>query len=150
MELYPCLFSQCPLHAVDDHLVLNVNCVVSVHCVVRVLLDADACYVIINIHHLVSVLHVPNVHHVATFHIFIGVKKEFIEVIDFIYLFLTKYDKKRTHNMLTLMLDSKFKILILISYFIGHEHEMAIVEKYDKKFLFLMFLKSYHHLHQLS
>jgi hypothetical protein len=85
MELYPCLFSQCPLHVVDDHLVLNVNCVV------RVLLDANACYVIINIHHLVNVLHVPSVHHVATFHIFIGVKKEFIGVIDFI---LTKYDKK--------------------------------------------------------
>jgi len=51
--------------------------------------------------------------------------------------------------MLTLMLDSKFNNLILISYFIGHEHGMAIVEKYDKKFLFLMFLKSYHHFYQL-
>jgi hypothetical protein len=27
---------------------------------------------------------------------------------------------------------------------------MAIVEKYDKKFLFFMFLKFYYHLHQLS
>ncbi len=52
--------------------------------------------------------------------------------------------------MFTVMLDSKFNNLILISYFIGHEHGMVIVEKYDKKFLFLMFLKSYHHLHQLS
>jgi hypothetical protein len=110
-----CYYSCCPLHVIDDHLVLNVNCVASVP------LDVNACYVVTSVHHLDSVLHVPSAHHVATFHIFIGVKKEFIGIIDFIYFFLAKYDKKRTHNMLTLMLDSKFKKLILISYFIGHE-----------------------------
>ncbi len=90
---------------------------------------SNACYVITSVHNLVSVLCVPSVHRVVTFHIFIGVKKKFIEVIDFIYFFLEKYDKKRTHNMFTLMLDSKFNNLILISYFIGHEHGMAIVER---------------------
>lgn len=73
--------------------------------VVHVAFDVNACYVITSVHHLVSVLCVPSAHRVATFHIFISVKKEFMEVIDFIYLFLAKYDKKRTHNMLTLMLD---------------------------------------------
>jgi hypothetical protein len=44
--------------------------------------------------------------------------------------------------MLALMLDPRFKSLILIFSFIDHEHGVAIVEKYDKKSFFPMFLKS--------
>jgi hypothetical protein len=98
------------LDVVDDHLVINVNCVANVHYVVcaHCLSDVKVFYVITSIHHFVSA-------HCVTFHIFISVMKEFVGVIDFIYLFLTKYDKNKTHTMLTLMLDSKFKNLILIS-----------------------------------
>ncbi len=44
--------------------------------------------------------------------------------------------------MLTLMLDPRFKNLILISSFIDREHGVAIAEKYDKKSFFPMLLKS--------
>jgi hypothetical protein len=70
-----------------------------------------------------------------------NMKREVVGVIDSFLSSLTKYDKKRVHNMLALMLDLKFKSLRLISYFIGCELEVAIVIKYDKKLLFLMFLK---------
>ncbi len=43
-------------------------------------------------------------------------------MIDYSLSFLTRYDEKKVHNMLALMLDPKFKILKLIFYFIGHEH----------------------------
>jgi hypothetical protein len=42
------------------------------------------------------------------------------------------------------MLDLRFKSWILISSFIGREHEWVIVEEYDRKSLFPMLLKSYH------
>jgi hypothetical protein len=47
------------------------------------------------------------------------------------------------------MLDPRSKTLRVVSSFIGHEQGKTIVEKYDKKTLFLMFLKCYYHLHPL-
>jgi len=44
--------------------------------------------------------------------------------------------------MVALMLDPIFKSLILISSFIHHEHGVAVAEKYDKKSIFPMLLKS--------
>jgi uncharacterized protein (DUF4213/DUF364 family) len=52
--------------------------------------------------------------------------------------------------MLALMLDPRFKSLRLISFFIGCEHGVVIVEKDGKKSLFPMLLKFYCHLHSLS
>jgi hypothetical protein len=46
-----------------------------------------------------------------------NVKMEVITFIDFFLSFLTRYDEKRVHNMLTLMLDPIFKSLRLISFF---------------------------------
>jgi hypothetical protein len=57
--------------------------------------------------------------------------------------------KKNVHNMLSLILDTKFKNLNLVSSFIGLEQSKTIVEKYNKKTLYPM-LKCYHHLHPLS
>lgn len=71
-----------------------------------------------------------------------NVKKEVCGVIDFFLAFLKKYDARRIHNILSLMLNLKFKILKLISCFIGHEQGMDIAEKYDRRSLFLMLLKS--------
>jgi hypothetical protein len=70
-------------------------------------------------------------------------------VIDYFLCFLLKHDEKRIHNLLTLMLDFKFKSLRLIFSFINHEHEVAIIKQYDRKSLFPMFLKFHHHLHPL-
>jgi hypothetical protein len=46
-------------------------------------------------------------------------------------------------------LDPRFKILYLVSSLIGREQGKAIVEEYDQKTLFFMFLKCYYHLHPL-
>jgi len=69
--------------------------------------------------------------------------------LDFFLSFLKKYEKRKAHNMLSLMLDPRFKTLRIMSSFIGCEQVKAIVEEYDKKSLFLMLLKCYYHLHLL-
>jgi hypothetical protein len=38
-----------------------------------------------------------------------NMKKEVVGVIDFFLYILTRYDEKKTHNMLGLLLDPKFK-----------------------------------------
>ncbi len=78
-----------------------------------------------------------------------NIKKKIIGVINFFISFLRKYDERKTHNMQALMLDPRFKSLKSIFSFISYEHEVAIIEKYDGKSLFLMFSKFYHHLHPL-
>jgi hypothetical protein len=52
--------------------------------------------------------------------------------------------------MLSLMLDLKFKNLHIISSFIGREEGVVIIEEYDKKYSYPMFLKCYHQLHQMA
>jgi hypothetical protein len=63
-----------------------------------------------------------------------NIKKEVIGVIDFFLTFLTKYNEKRMHNMLALLLDFKFESLKLIYSFIGCEHRVTIAKEYDRKF----------------
>ncbi len=55
--------------------------------------------------------------------------------------------KKKAYNMLSLMLDLKFKNLHLMFSFIALEQGKVIVEEYDKKTLYAMWLNYYHHLH---
>ncbi len=52
--------------------------------------------------------------------------------------------------MLFFMLDPRFKSLCLISFFVGREEGINIVEEYDKKTLYPMLLKGYHHLHPMT
>jgi hypothetical protein len=78
-----------------------------------------------------------------------NIKKEIIQVFDYLLSFFKKYEERKAHNMLSLMLDPKFKTLCLMSSFINLEQSKAIVEKYDKKSLFSMLLKCYYHLHPL-
>jgi hypothetical protein len=53
-------------------------------------------------------------------------KKEVCGVINSFFFFLTRYDERRAHNMLVLMLNLRFKNLILISFFISHEQGVTI------------------------
>ncbi len=69
---------------------------------------------------------------------FTKVMNEVIGVINYFIYSLTIYNEIGTHNMLTLMLDSKLKSLNLVFYFIGHKHGMAIINEYDRKSLFPM------------
>jgi hypothetical protein len=47
------------------------------------------------------------------------------------------------------MLDPKFKSFSLASSFVGREESVTIVDEYDKRTLYPMFLKCYHHLHPI-
>jgi hypothetical protein len=60
-------------------------------------------------------------------------KKEEVEVLDSFLSFLNKYEGKKSHNNLCLMLDHRFKTLHLVSSLISHEQGKAIVEEYGRK-----------------
>jgi len=46
--------------------------------------------------------------------------------------------------MISLMLDPNFKNIILVSFFIGKQQVISMVEDYDRKYLFPMLLKCHH------
>jgi hypothetical protein len=46
------------------------------------------------------------------------------------------------------MLDFRFKSLLISSY-VGHEKGVTIFEKYNKRFLYPMFIKCHNHLHHV-
>jgi hypothetical protein len=64
-----------------------------------------------------------------------NIKKEVVQVLDFFLSFLKKYEERKAHNMLPLMLDLRFKTLHLVSSFIGRGQSKTIVQEYDKKSL---------------
>jgi len=76
-------------------------------------------------------------------------KRKYVGWLLQVLSFLTKYNEKKTHNMSSLILDPKYKSLKLIRSFIGHEQRVPIVEEHDRRSLFPMLLKFYHHLHSL-
>lgn len=61
-----------------------------------------------------------------------NMKKKICDVLDGFFFILTKYDKKKTHKMLFLMLDSRFKSFRLVSSFIGKKQVVSMVEEYDR------------------
>jgi hypothetical protein len=74
-------------------------------------------------------------------------RKEVCGVLDSFLSFLKKFDERKSHNMLVLMLDLRFKSLCLAFSFIGCDQRVAIVEEYDTMSLYPMFMKFYYHLH---
>jgi hypothetical protein len=52
--------------------------------------------------------------------------------------------------MLALMLNRRFKSLCPVSSILGQEEGVSIMDECDKKTLYPMFLKYYHHLHPLT
>jgi hypothetical protein len=48
-----------------------------------------------------------------------NIRREACGVLDGFVSFVNKYEKNKTHNMLSLMLNSKFKSLRLVSFVIG-------------------------------
>jgi hypothetical protein len=75
--------------------------------------------------------------------------REVINVLDSFLSFLKVYDKRKSHNMISLMLNLKYKSLCLISSFVGKEQGVAHVEEYDKKSLYQILVKCHEHLHPL-
>jgi hypothetical protein len=68
-----------------------------------------------------------------------NIKKEVIGVIHYLFFFLTRYDERKAHKILALMLHPRFKRLKLMSSFISHEHDVTTTEKYDRNFFFPCF-----------
>jgi hypothetical protein len=63
--------------------------------------------------------------------------------------FLKVYDKKKSHNMISLMLNPRYKSLHIVSSFVGREQGVVLVEEYDKKSLYPMLFKCHEDLHPL-
>jgi hypothetical protein len=79
-----------------------------------------------------------------------NIKKEVCGVLDIFLSFLKKFDERKTHNMLTLiLLDPRFKSFHLVSSFIGCDQRLTIIEQYDTMSLYLMLMKCYYYLHPL-
>jgi len=70
-------------------------------------------------------------------------------VLDFFLSFLKVYDKRKTHNMIFLMLNLRYKNLCIVSSFVGKEQGVVLVEEYDNKSLYPMLVKCHEHLHPL-
>jgi hypothetical protein len=78
-----------------------------------------------------------------------NIRREVIDVLDFLFSFLKVYDKRKTHNMIFLMLGPSYKNLCIISSSFGSEQGVAFVEEYDRKSLNPMLVKCHEHLHPL-
>jgi hypothetical protein len=76
-----------------------------------------------------------------------NIKRQVCVVLDSFLPYLRKFGKRKTHNILYLMIDSRFKNLCVVFSFVGQEEDVSIVDEYDRRTLYLMFLKCYHHLH---
>ncbi len=60
-----------------------------------------------------------------------------------------KYEERKFHNVLCLMLNPRFNNYHLVSSFIGCEKGVNIIEEYDSWSLYPMLLKCYHYLHPM-
>jgi hypothetical protein len=79
-----------------------------------------------------------------------NIRREVCGVLDFFLYFQKRIEKRKVHNMLSLMLDPRFKNFCLISSFVGRKERISIVDEYDRRILYPMFLKCYHHLHPMT
>jgi hypothetical protein len=70
-----------------------------------------------------------------------NIKKKVCDVLEWFLPFKRKFEKKKSPNMLCLILNPIFKSLHLIYLFIGCEKGVNIVEEYDKQALYPMLLK---------
>ncbi len=79
-----------------------------------------------------------------------NIKREVCGVLDGFLSFSKMCEENKTHNMLSLMLNLRFKSLRLVSFLIGQKRAISIVEEYDQRSLFPMLLRCYHILHLMA
>jgi len=70
-------------------------------------------------------------------------------VLDFFLSFLKVYDKRKAHNIISLMLNPTYENLHMVFSFVGKEQGVALVEKYDRKSLYPMLVKCHGHFDHL-
>jgi hypothetical protein len=78
-----------------------------------------------------------------------NIRREIINVLDSFFSFLKKYDNRKAHNMIYLILNLRFKSFCIVSSFVEREQGVAFVEEYDKNSLYPMLVKCHEHLHPL-
>ncbi len=78
-----------------------------------------------------------------------NIRREVINVLDSFLSLLKLYDKRKAHNMISLMLDPRYESLHIKSSFVGREQGVALLEEYDRKSLYAMLVKCYEHLYPL-
>jgi hypothetical protein len=76
-----------------------------------------------------------------------NIKSKVFGVLDSFLSLLRTYEKKKTHNFLSLMLDLKFLKNCLVFSYVDKKQGVSIMEQYDKRALYPMLVKSYNHLH---
>jgi hypothetical protein len=79
-----------------------------------------------------------------------NIKSELFWVLDSFLSFLKTYEEKKTHIMLSLMLDPRFNNLHFVSSYVGKEQRVSVVEEYDRRAWYPMLVKSYNHLHPIG
>jgi hypothetical protein len=62
-----------------------------------------------------------------------NIRREVCGVLDSFLSFWRKFEGKKTHNMLSLILNPRFKSLRLVFSFAGREEGVSIVDEYDKR-----------------
>jgi hypothetical protein len=78
-----------------------------------------------------------------------NIKREIINVLNSFLSFLKKYENMKVHNMISLMLNPRFKSHHIVSSFVGREQVVALIEEYDRKSLYPMLVKCHEHLYPL-
>jgi len=71
-------------------------------------------------------------------------------VLDYFLSFLKTCEEKKTHNMLPLMFDLRFKNVCFVFSYVGKEQGVYIVEQYDRRALYPMLVKSYNHFSSIN
>jgi hypothetical protein len=61
-----------------------------------------------------------------------NIRREVCGVLDDFLSFFKKYERNKTHSIMFLMLDPRFKSLRLVSSLIGQEQDVSIVKEYDQ------------------
>jgi len=61
-----------------------------------------------------------------------NIRREVFGVLNGFLSFFKKYEKNKTNNILSFMLDPRFKSLRLVSSLLGRKHHASIVEEYDQ------------------
>jgi hypothetical protein len=74
------------------------------------------------------------------------ISKAGVQVLKPFLDFTGKFNRDKSHNMMAIMLDPRYKGLQSISKFVGPQLTKAIVAQYDKKVLLPLLLKAHAHL----
>jgi hypothetical protein len=70
------------------------------------------------------------------------IRQEVCGIWDSFLSFSRKYIKKKTHNMLSLMLNPRFKSICIISSFVGREQGVIVILEYEMKSLYPMLINT--------